>query len=73
MATATKVVITEVQEIEPEGKLDPDQIHPPDCFIDFLLTPSFTLRRFPFYIKVMNFRSLSIFVCVSANVLAVRI
>ncbi|CDT75743.1 3-oxoacid CoA-transferase [Vibrio crassostreae] len=37
MATAAKVVIAEVQEIVAEGELDPDQIHTPGCFVDYLV------------------------------------
>lgn len=37
MATAADIVIAEVQEIVPVGSLDPDEIHTPGCFIDYLV------------------------------------
>ncbi len=37
MATAADVVVAEVQHIVPEGQLDPDQIHTPGCFVDYLV------------------------------------
>lgn len=37
MATAAKLVIAEVEEIVPVGRLAPDQIHTPGCFVDYLV------------------------------------
>jgi len=36
-ATASKLVIAEVEEIVPVGELDPNAIHTPGCFVDFLV------------------------------------
>ena len=36
-ATAADLVIAEVEEIVPVGELDPNQIHTPCCFVDFLV------------------------------------
>lgn len=36
-ATAADLVIAEVEEIVPVGTLDPNQIHTPGCFVDFLV------------------------------------
>ena len=36
-ATAADLVIAEVEEIVPAGTLDPDFIHTPGCFIDYLV------------------------------------
>ncbi|PKQ44527.1 3-oxoacid CoA-transferase [Confluentibacter flavum] len=37
MATAADIVIAEVQEIVPVGDIDPNQIHTPGCFVDYLV------------------------------------
>lgn len=37
IATAAKLVIAEAEEIVPTGALDPDQIHTPAIFIDYLV------------------------------------
>jgi 3-oxoacid CoA-transferase len=37
MATAADLVIAEVEEIVPVGALDPDQIHTPGCYVDYLV------------------------------------
>ena len=37
MATAADLVIAEVEHIEPLGTLDPDSIHTPGMFVDFLV------------------------------------
>ncbi len=36
-ATAARLVIAEVEEIVPVGALDPDFIHTPGCFVDYLV------------------------------------
>lgn len=37
MATAADTVIAEVQEIVPTGDIDPNQVHTPGCFVDYLV------------------------------------
>ena len=37
MATAADLVIAEVEQIVPLGALDPDQIHTPGCYVDYLV------------------------------------
>ncbi|MDB5267053.1 MAG: 3-oxoacid CoA-transferase, subunit [Hymenobacter sp.] len=43
MATAADLVIAEVEEIVPVGALDPNHIHTPGCFVDFLVQAHVTL------------------------------
>ncbi len=43
-ATAADLVIAEVEEIVPVGELDPNQIHTPGCFVDFLVQAHVTLE-----------------------------
>lgn len=45
MATAADLVIAEVEEIVPVGTLDPDAIHTPGCFVDFLVQAHTTLEE----------------------------
>ena len=42
MATAADIVIAEVQEIVPNGEIDPNEIHTPGCFVDFLVERKLT-------------------------------
>jgi 3-oxoacid CoA-transferase len=42
MATAADLVIAEVETILPVGELDPNQIHTPGCFVDYLVQASTT-------------------------------
>lgn len=42
MATAADIVVAEVQEIVPLGQLDPNQIHTPGCFVDYLVERKLT-------------------------------
>ncbi|WP_019531643.1 3-oxoacid CoA-transferase [Dasania marina] len=42
MATAGKIVIAEVQNIVAEGELNPDQIHTPGCFVDYIVQAALT-------------------------------
>jgi 3-oxoacid CoA-transferase len=42
MATAADIVVAEVEEIVPLGKLDPDAIHTPCCYVDYLVQASIT-------------------------------
>ncbi|MDI5897466.1 3-oxoacid CoA-transferase [Flavobacterium yafengii] len=44
MATAADLVIAEVEEIVPEGSLDPNYIHTPGCYIDYLVQATLTLE-----------------------------
>lgn len=37
MATAADLVIAEVEHIVPVGELEPEQIHTPSCYVDFLV------------------------------------
>ena len=43
MATAADLVIAEVESLVPVGTLDPNQIHTPGCFVDYLVQASTTL------------------------------
>ena len=43
-ATAADLVIAEVEEIVPVGELDPNQVHTPGCFVDFLVQAHITLE-----------------------------
>jgi 3-oxoacid CoA-transferase len=44
MATAADLVIAEVEEIVPIGALDPNTIHTPGCFVDYLVQAHVTLE-----------------------------
>ncbi|MDI6047831.1 3-oxoacid CoA-transferase [Flavobacterium yafengii] len=44
MATAADLVVAEVEEIVPEGTLDPNYIHTPGCYIDYLVQATLTLE-----------------------------
>lgn len=44
MATAADIVVAEVQEIVPVGELDPNEIHTPGCFVDYLVERKLTLE-----------------------------
>jgi 3-oxoacid CoA-transferase len=43
MATAADLVIAEVEQIVPVGELDPDSIHTPGCYVDYLVQAHTTL------------------------------
>ena len=43
MATAADLVIAEVEHIVPVGQLEPDHIHTPGCFVDYLVQAHTTL------------------------------
>jgi 3-oxoacid CoA-transferase len=43
MATAADLVIAEVEEIVPLGQLDPNEIHTPGCYVDYLVQAHTTL------------------------------
>lgn len=42
MATAADIVIAEVQEIVPNGTINPNEIHTPGCFVDYLVERKLT-------------------------------
>ena len=44
MATAADLVIAEVEEIVPLGSLDPNEIHTPGCYVDYLVEAKTTLE-----------------------------
>jgi 3-oxoacid CoA-transferase len=44
MATAADLVVAEVEEIVAEGTLDPNYIHTPGCYIDYLVQATLTLE-----------------------------
>jgi 3-oxoacid CoA-transferase len=37
MATAADLVIAEVEKLVPVGEIDPDQVHTPGCYVDYLV------------------------------------
>lgn len=45
MAMAADLVIAEVEEIVPVGALDPNQIHTPGCFVDYLVQAHVTVEE----------------------------
>lgn len=45
MATAADLVIAEVEQIVPVGALDPNQIHTPGCFVDYLVQAHVTVEE----------------------------
>ncbi len=45
MATAADLVIVEAEQIVPEGELDPNQIHTPGCYVDYLVQAHTTLAE----------------------------
>jgi 3-oxoacid CoA-transferase len=44
MATAADVVIAEVEEIVPVGSIDPNYVHTPGCYVDYLVQHHVTLE-----------------------------
>ncbi|HEY4324049.1 MAG TPA: 3-oxoacid CoA-transferase [Mucilaginibacter sp.] len=44
MATAADLVIAEVEEIVPVGDIDPNHVHTPGCFVDFLVQANVSLE-----------------------------
>ena len=44
-ATAGKLVIAEAESVVPVGKLDPEKIHTPGCFVDYLVEAHTTLEE----------------------------
>lgn len=45
MATAADIVVAEVEEIVPVGSLDPNIIHTPGCFVDYLVQANISLAE----------------------------
>ena len=48
MATAAKVTIAEVEELVPNGSLDPDQVHTPGIFVNRILQGTNYAKRIEF-------------------------
>jgi 3-oxoacid CoA-transferase len=44
MATAAELVIAEVEEIVPVGAIEPEHIHTPGCYVDFLVQAHLTME-----------------------------
>ncbi len=44
MATAADIVIAEVEDIVPVGSIDPNYVHTPGCYVDFLVQHHVTLE-----------------------------
>ena len=44
-ATAGKLVLAEVESVVPVGELDPERIHTPGCFVDYLVEAHTTLEE----------------------------
>jgi 3-oxoacid CoA-transferase len=44
MATAADVVVAEVEEIVPVGSIDPNHVHTPGCYVDYLVLHHVTLE-----------------------------
>jgi 3-oxoacid CoA-transferase len=44
MATAARLVIAEVEQIVPVGEIDPNQVHTPGCYVDYLVEARMTLE-----------------------------
>tara|TARA_B110001454_G_C12712764_1_gene431381 strand:- start:1284 stop:1928 length:645 start_codon:yes stop_codon:yes gene_type:complete len=45
MATASKITVVEVDEIVPDGALDPDQVHIPGIYVDRVVKSTISERR----------------------------
>ncbi|MCA9930995.1 MAG: 3-oxoacid CoA-transferase subunit B [Anaerolineales bacterium] len=45
MATAADLVIAEVEHLVPLGELDPNEIHTPGCFVDYMVQAHTTLEE----------------------------
>ncbi len=45
IASAAKVVVAEVEKIVPAGMIDPNQIHTPCCYVDYLVKAPVTLEN----------------------------
>jgi 3-oxoacid CoA-transferase len=45
MATAADLVVAEVEEIVPVGELDPNQIHTPGCYVDYMVQAHVSLEN----------------------------
>src|SRR5258705_13566514 len=44
MATAADLVIAEVETIVPVGEIDPNHVHTPGCYVDYLTQAHMTLE-----------------------------
>ncbi len=45
IASAARVVVAEVEKIVPAGDIDPNQIHTPCCYVDYLVEAPMTLEN----------------------------
>ncbi len=59
MATAADLVIAEVEEIVPVGTLDPNTIHTPCCYVNFLVQAHLTLEDLGTSASVLSSRKVS--------------
>ena len=59
MATAADLVIAEVEEIVEVGELDPNMIHTPGCYVDFLVEAKLTLEDLGSSASVSSSRKVS--------------
>ena len=59
MATAADIVIAEVEEIVEVGELDPNMIHTPGCYVDFLVEAKLTLEDLGSSASVSSSRKVS--------------
>ena len=59
MATAADIVIAEVEEIVEVGELDPNLIHTPGCYVDFLVEAKLTLEDLGSSASVSSSRKVS--------------
>ncbi|GLU43945.1 3-oxoacid CoA-transferase [Allomuricauda sp. NBRC 101325] len=59
MATAADIVVAEVEEIVEVGQLDPNQIHTPGCFVDYLVEAKLALEDLGSSASVASSRKVS--------------
>ncbi len=59
MATAADIVVAEVEEIVPVGTIDPNAIHTPGCFVDYLVQAHVTLADLGTSANVSKARKIS--------------
>lgn len=44
MATAADIVVAEVEQIVPVGEIEPENIHTPSCYVDYLVQATLTIE-----------------------------
>jgi 3-oxoacid CoA-transferase len=59
MATAADLVIAEVEEIVPVGAIDPNCVHTPGCYVDYLVQAHVTLENLGSSASVASSRKVS--------------